>query len=273
VSDTNEHNSGKRSDGESPRVNQRRTEKISEVLAREIVRDMRNLSPGSMLPSEGKLLEKYKVGRASLREALRLLEVQGLIVIRPGPGGGPMVAQVDSSHFGRMATLYFHMAGATYQDVIDAQWVVEPVVAGLVAERQAPEHMRTLEEYLSRSESARPWSPEGTRPRVPIDDEETADYAERSAGFHAMIMSMSGNPVIDLFARALQDIILDCLTSTVFGPEDFADVEEMHHMIAQTMLDGHPARAENLVREHMREYVQSSLMRHPAVLKQVVDWH
>lgn len=85
-------------------VGQRRTEKISEVLAREIVRGVANLAPGTMLPAEAKLIERYQVGRASLREALHLLEIQGLIIIRPGPGGSPMVAQVDCSHFGRIAS-------------------------------------------------------------------------------------------------------------------------------------------------------------------------
>jgi DNA-binding FadR family transcriptional regulator len=74
----------------------RRTAKVSEIIAREIVHDSRGLPPGTMLPSEAKLLERYQVGRTSLREALRVLEMQGLIVIRPGPGGGPMLTEVDS---------------------------------------------------------------------------------------------------------------------------------------------------------------------------------
>ncbi len=57
-------------------VSRRRTEKLSEVLAREIVRDIQDLEPSTMLPSEAAMLEKYGVGRASLREALRMLEVQ-----------------------------------------------------------------------------------------------------------------------------------------------------------------------------------------------------
>jgi DNA-binding FadR family transcriptional regulator len=253
-------------------VGRRRTEKVSEVLAREIVKDLRGLAPGSKLPSEAKLVERYQVGRASLREALRMLEVQGLIVIRPGPGGGPMVAQVDSSHFGRMSSLFFHMKGVTYQDVFDARLVLEPVVAGLVAEGQDPDYMQTIDEYLERSRTARPWSPESARPRMPIDDAQHSEYARRAAGFHAMIMSMSGNPVLDLIARSLQDIVIDRVTASIFAAEDHDDVEEVHHMIARTIRDGHPARAEQLMREHMQDYVQSMFRRHPAVLDEVVSW-
>src|SRR6478736_4725215 len=66
-----------------------RAEKVSEVVARSIVQDIasRELQPGTMLPPESVMLERYRVGRASLREGLRILEIQGLITIKPGPGG------------------------------------------------------------------------------------------------------------------------------------------------------------------------------------------
>ena len=69
----------------------RRADKVSEVVARAIVHDIvsRGLEPGATLPSEAVMLARFQVGRASLREALRILEVHGLITIKPGPGGGP----------------------------------------------------------------------------------------------------------------------------------------------------------------------------------------
>src|SRR5216684_960606 len=82
----------------------RRAEKLSQVVAREIVRDMKGLKAAAMLPQESVMLERYRVGRASLREALRILEVHGLIVIRAGPGGGPMVAPVRTRDFARMTS-------------------------------------------------------------------------------------------------------------------------------------------------------------------------
>lgn len=88
---------------------ERRAEKVSVTVAKEIVHDIarQRLAPGSVLESEGAMLRRYRVARASLREALRILEIHGLIRIKPGPGGGPVVAGVDSGDFGRMATLFF----------------------------------------------------------------------------------------------------------------------------------------------------------------------
>jgi DNA-binding GntR family transcriptional regulator len=58
------------------------------------------------------MLRRYQVARASLREALRILETHGLIRIKPGPGGGPVVSNGSTADFGRMATLFFQVAFA-----------------------------------------------------------------------------------------------------------------------------------------------------------------
>src|SRR4051812_15785186 len=87
--------------------------KTSESVARDIARDIieARLTTGDALPPETAMLQQYGVSRESLREALRLLEVQGLISIRRGPGGGPVVGTVDPANIGRVLTLFFYMAG------------------------------------------------------------------------------------------------------------------------------------------------------------------
>jgi len=216
-------------------VARRRTEKLSEVLAREIVRDLRDLEPSTMLPPEAVMLEKYGVGRASLREALRLLEVQGLIVIRPGPGGGPRVAQVNSAHYGRMSSLYYHMSDATYKDVSDARLVMEPVIARLIAEQQKPEHIDTLRAYVAAH------SDDG-----PENAESYDAFVDNAAGFHTLLMGMAGNPVLSLTAQSLQDILLG-RTRSLFPTEGQERVHHDHLMIAKAIIKGEAARAERLM--------------------------
>lgn len=239
----------------------RRTEKLSEVLAREIVRDLRNLEPSTMLPSEAIMLEKYGVGRASLREALRLLEVQGLIVIRPGPGGGPMVAQVDSAHYARISSLYYHMSDATYHDIVTARLVLEPVVARLITERQDPEHIATLRAYVEENPID-----------APTDGLEYEQYVEKASGFHRLIMGMVGNPVLALSAQSLQDVLLG-RTHAMYPTEEQGKVHKAHIVITKAIIAGQPAKAERLMRDHMQEYVNYSIERFPGLLDETVDWH
>ena len=81
-----------------------RTEKVAESVARQILQDIRRnrLGPGSMLPPESTMVERFGVGRGSLREALRILEVNGLVTLKPGPRGGPVVAPHAPGNFGQM---------------------------------------------------------------------------------------------------------------------------------------------------------------------------
>jgi DNA-binding FadR family transcriptional regulator len=243
-------------EGARPRGTHRRPEKISEVVAREIVHDMRRLPTQTMLPPESVMLDKYRVGRASLREALRILEVQGLIIIRPGPGGGPMVAPVESRHFARMASLYLHLSDATYRDVIEARLVMEPVMARLAAEREDHESLAGLEQFVAAAPT----------------DAADVEYLSHSTEFHAVLSGLSGNPVLDFMGRALKDIYHDRLASQIFPANARQRVQADHTAIARAIVKGNASRAERLMREHMIEFVTFSSARNPAVLDEVVDW-
>lgn len=237
-------------------VPSRRTEKISENVAREIVHDMRGLEPGTKLPSEAVMLQSYKVGRASLREALRLLEVQGLIVIRPGPGGGPVVAQVDSRHFARMSSLYYHVQEATYGDILQARLLIEPVMARAAAERQDPDDIKNLEEFLAQP--------------TPEDD---LTYLYQATGFHALLLDMSGNRVLDLFACSIKDLYTDRLETMVFPPEHRNQTQRDHNSVARAIVSGNAKRAESLMRRHMEDFTLHANAANPGIFEEVIDWH
>src|SRR5882762_9208682 len=80
-----------------------RAEKIPEILARRILRQItqKEMAAGDRLPSEAEMLAQFGAGRASLREALRILEIHGIIRIKPGPHGGPRVTDLTPSDFGQ----------------------------------------------------------------------------------------------------------------------------------------------------------------------------
>src|SRR5512134_2349996 len=118
--------------------------KTSETVARDIVHYVvaGGLGNGDSLPSEARMLEQYGVSRESLREGLRLLEVQGLITIRRGPGGGPSVGQVDPANLGRVSTLFYQLAGGTYAELFEAWTITEPILAELAARNEDRETVR-----------------------------------------------------------------------------------------------------------------------------------
>jgi GntR family transcriptional repressor for pyruvate dehydrogenase complex len=237
-----------------------RGEKIFELVARDIIRHIaaEGLPPGSMLPSEAQMLDQYDVGRASLREALRVLEVHGLITIKPGPGGGPVVAQVDSGDFGRMATLYFQVGGATFRELTEARLVMEPVMARLAAQRRDPERMEELKRVLDESR------------RAPLAIDES--YLRTTRDFHSVVTGMSGNRVLDLFGSSLKEIFTDRVAGMLFPASRRRQVVEAHEAIAKAIFRGEASRAERLMREHMEEFVDYVRKRHPGLMDEVIDW-
>lgn len=233
----------------------RRMDKVSSLIAREIVADLRGKPPSTMLPPEAAMLEKYQVGRASLREALRILEVHGIITIRPGPGGGPMVAQLDTVYFARMSTLYLHLLGATYREVLEARIIIEPIMVRSAAQREDREGLGELEQFLALDEP-----------------EDESQYLQQAGGFHALISGLSGNRVLDLEGRSLKDMYADRIEGMIFPAEARKGILLDHRRIAEAIIAGNANRAEKLMRAHMEQYLFYSAERNPGVLDEVVQW-
>lgn len=246
---------------EERQVWQRRTEKVSEIIAREIVHDIvgQNLTPGAMLAPEVEMLEKYDVGRASLREALRILEVHGLIAIKPGRGGGPVYSGVRPQDFAGMATLYFHLGQATYRELMDARMAIEPMMAGVLATRD-PELVRsTLGTTMELT-------------RVAVADADDPAWLTATSNFHSLILSLSGNPILDMFGGSLRHIFAQRVSHSLF-PQDYRTViADQHAGIAEAILGGDQEKAERRMRDHMLAYSRQLEQRYPGLLDEIVDW-
>jgi DNA-binding FadR family transcriptional regulator len=217
-----------------------RPDKIAEVVARDLIHDLvsRNCRPGDSLDSEQAMLAHYGVSRESLREALRLLEVQGLITIRRGPGGGAFVGTVNPSNLGRTASLYYHLAGATYRELFEAWALGEAMLARLAASN--PEAMlrrRLMERYL-------------TDPHVQAFDQ----MVERHPGFHASVGALAGNRVLEISLRAHGLLLADHYLALIDQPRDTSalHVEQDHGAIAAAIVAGDAAQAEQLMAAHVR---------------------
>lgn len=237
----------------------RRAEKISEVVARSIAHDIasRGLSPGTTLPSEAAMLERYHVGRASLREGLRILEINGLISVRPGPGGGPVVAAASSKDFGRMSTLHYQGTGATFRELLEARMLIEPLMARLAAQQGdlgLIDHLRDLSDL--------------TKANISSD----RDYSHYSSEFHAAIASASGNRILNLFGRSLKDVYAERVPGAIFPLDERHHVVRDHEAIFKAIHSGKGEAAERLMRKHMEAFADFVTVRLPGALDEVVDW-
>jgi DNA-binding FadR family transcriptional regulator len=234
----------------------KRGAKVAEALAQEIVHEIvsRKLPPGTLLSSEAQMLEDYGVGRGSLREALRILEVHGLITMKPGRNGGPMVIEVGSRDFGRMSSLFFHIGGVTFRQLVDARLSLEPMMARLAAGRRGQELVGALAD------------PETTR----VEDD--AEYFDATTDFHKTVAAMSGNPVLNLMSSSLEEIFRDQVVGLLSPKAERKHVLEVHTAIADAIARGDADDAEKLMREHMQEYADWVSSGHPQLIDAIIDW-
>jgi DNA-binding FadR family transcriptional regulator len=240
----------------------RKTEKVSELVAREILHEIgrRNLQPGAMLPPEAEMLAKYRVARASLREALRILEFHGLIRVKAGAGGGPVVSSVKSTDFARMATMYYHVSGATIGELFEARLSLETEMAAYAARTQDPRMLAALKENLENAELI-----------DASDDDSTHSSAARS--FHDIIIGLSGNRILDLMSRSIKDIYVDRVRNIKYPPDVRREIHLVHKKIAQAIIDGDDVLAAKLMREHMKSYLEQSVLANiPGLLDEQIDW-
>ncbi len=211
----------------------RRALKTSERVAMEIVHDIvaQGLRTGDRLPLEAAMVEHYGVSRASLREALRLLEVQGLIRLKPGPGGGPVMGSVEPSHLARTAALYFHLGAASYGELLDTQLRLEPLCAELAARH--PDRRPLMAPFLA--------------PPAPRDE---GDYREATNAFHGAVYTLAANPVLTLLTQAVTHIVTHHVIATMDPVELRSRILDDHAKLAAAIAAGHADRARRAMAAH-----------------------
>jgi DNA-binding FadR family transcriptional regulator len=240
-----------------PPTGPRRAVKTSEAVMMLLVRDMvaRGLRSGDRLPTEAEMMREYGVSRASLREAIRLLEVQGLITLKPGPGGGATVGAADFRNFARTATLYLHFSGMTYGELTATQEVLEPLLAEAAARNPDTVAKRAaLAPYLSDD--------------IPAEGPE---YRRLSSGFHDTVARLAGNGVLALLARSTSGIVTSQVTAHMDPIELRPAILDEHRGIARAVCAGQHQVARRLMTEHyahQHEYLEAHW---PNRLEEIVE--
>jgi GntR family transcriptional repressor for pyruvate dehydrogenase complex len=171
-------------------------EKAAQVVAKQIRQAVLSgaLSVGDRLPAERNLIEQFGYSRSVVREALRLLEDDGLIELRAGRNGGAVVRNPDTGQIMSNIDMLLRLQSTGVREVHEAQRLIEPLVVQLAISRATPEDLAKVAETIDLIE-ANPGDVELVR--------------LQSNRFHTLLGEATKNNVISIIAVIIRQIVID----------------------------------------------------------------
>ncbi|MBU6422872.1 MAG: FadR family transcriptional regulator [Chloroflexota bacterium] len=192
------------------------------------------LKPGDQLPPERQLAEQLQVSRASVREALRSLELLG--IVETHAGGGTFVRRAQPDDLARPLTSFISR-GHTIADVIDVRGLLEPAVAERAARNIARAEISELREILAAQEK-----------RVAAGE----PYVEEDTRFHEVIGQAARNELLVTVVGVIWDV-LRASREEWLQNEDRAHASlDAHRKILAALEQRDPAAAKAAAAEHIR---------------------
>lgn len=236
-----------------------RPQKTAVIVAQRIVDDIfkEQKGAGDRLPPERMMLEEYDVGRGTLRESLRFLELQGVISLKPGPGGGPVVEQPDATSLATSLTLLLQFSNAPFRTIAEARVGLEPMMARLAAERMPETTVEALQSSVDRM-------------RDNLTDQ--AIFLEENKRFHELIAHGSGNAMFGYLIDALLDILDGSAIGIDYPENRRSAVHKAHHTIAQAIVSKDPSASAAAMTDHIDQYVRYAEKKFPEVLNEPITW-
>jgi GntR family transcriptional repressor for pyruvate dehydrogenase complex len=236
-----------------------RPPKAAMLVAQRIVRDIvrGGLHPGDLLPPERTMLENYETGRGTLREALRLLEFQGVIALKPGPRGGPVLLDPDASHLASTVVLLMQLKEAPFRTIVEVRSALEPMISSLAAERISDEALAELGETIEPM-------------RENLGDQPV--FLDANKRFHDIIAWSSGNALFGYIVDSLLGIMDGTIIGIDYPSPRRAAILKAHESIFEAISARDEKESEARMRKHIDEYVRYAQRKFPEVLDHVIQW-
>jgi GntR family transcriptional regulator, transcriptional repressor for pyruvate dehydrogenase complex len=209
-------------------------EKVSQQIQRMIQEGL--LKPGDKLPPERELAETFQVSRSSLRDAIRTLELIGLV--EPRQGEGTVVRDLSpDSLINPLATMLLHKRELV-SELLDLRLMIEPPLCGRAATHATPEEMTYMEDILERQKA------KVDRGELAVEEDSEFHYAIAEAARNSVVMR-----VVDMFMDLLRESRARSLQVEGRLQKSFAG----HRRILSAIRARNARAAETAMRRHIQE--------------------
>jgi DNA-binding FadR family transcriptional regulator len=231
-----------------PRIERVRPAKNSRALADALREKILTgaFDEGAALPSERDIVDQTGLGRSSVREALRVLEVEGLIATKTGRHGGAFARRPDEGGLSRFVSLFVRGRSVPIEVLLEARSTLEPSLAFLAAVHRTAADVAALGEACSAMEAA--------------TDE--VSFGRLNVAWHYGIAAASHNELLVAFLTSISSVIAQASEShaRVFEAE-FSEIRSAvvraHRGVTDAVVRGQPEAAKRRMERHLHAYAET----------------
>lgn len=224
-----------------------RVPKASDVLADDLrERILRAEIPaGTALPPERELVVQTRMSRTTVREALRILEVQGLVRIKTGRSGGAFVQRPGGEAVASSVDLLIRGGSVQLASVLETREAIEPACAELAAARRNDADLDVLDR---------------ANDDIAVDSGSLADFLQANIDWHMAVATASHNELLTGFMLALSRALY-----TVTDNQQFIDADvrrtavHAHRRITEAIRQGDSVAAGRRMNSHVHGHAKALL--------------
>lgn len=195
------------------------------------------LKTGDKLPAEGQLAAQFNVGRQTVREALRILELSGFIGVQQGSGGGPIVKNNISTKITDLFLDAFQMENLTADEFLKARLVIEKAILNDAIDKADEQDIADLKENLATAKEL------CTRKEL---------ATEVNFEFHSLLAKASKNAVLVILEQTINLMHKELRRRNPVGFELTESVVRAHDKILEALIAKERDKASFLLEEHLR---------------------
>ncbi|AIJ24775.1 MULTISPECIES: FadR/GntR family transcriptional regulator [Amycolatopsis methanolica group] len=203
-----------------------------------------DLRPGDRLPPERELAAQLGASRQAVREAMRVLQAQGVIrsQVGTGDGSGTTVVPAPARALGRVLALHLAVDSFPVDDVTEARVMLERFSASLAARRRKAADLLRMEVELDAMDA----------------DLDPEKFSEADVAFHVAIAGAAGNRLVNELTVAIRQSVQGLLLGAVSIQGDWESLRDRlrgeHRRIYDALLDQDDDAAADLMEQHVREF-------------------
>lgn len=217
-------------------VSMSKTQQVARMLLNLIIQS--DLKPGSSFGTEAEILERMNVSRPTLREGLRILESQGVLSLRPGPGGGIIVAKPNVEVIAHAMSVYLRLNDVPFVEILKARMTIEPALVRGAAMHGTDAHFDEMEATIRVMEAPG------------CTDQSIYDENRK---FHSVIARASANPVVEVFWATISILASGEADQIKYSRKNRAHIIAAHRQILEACRRRDPDAAEQAMSDHLGE--------------------